>query len=114
MPADPASVPTVTLHPREHLDFHELTDEHGAELGVVLVRVQRALASIPGAGRVHVYKWGDGGAHLHVVLVARPEGMRQLWGMFLPVWMYILPPLPAGEWAAIREHVGRQLNAGGS
>ncbi len=111
MPADPASVPTVTLHPREHLDFHELTDEHGAELGVVLVRVQRALASIPGAGRVHVYKWGDGGAHLHVVLVARPEGMRQLWGMFLPVWMHILPPLPADDWKLIRHHVAAHLGA---
>jgi len=109
MPSEPASLPLLTLHTREHLDFHELTDTLGAELGVLLVRAQRALGSIPGVGRVHVYKWGDGGAHLHVILAARPLGMRQLWGMFLSAWVYILPPLPAGEWAAIREHVAAKL-----
>lgn len=111
MPPTPASVPTVVLHTREHLDFHELTDDLGAELGVLLVRAQRALGSIAGVGRVHVYKWGDGGAHLHVILVARPEGMIQLKGMFLPVWMYVLPPLPAEEWEAIRSHVSASLAA---
>lgn len=109
MPSEPASLPVLTLHTREHLDFHELTDEQGAELGVLLVRGQRALSSIAGVGRVHVYKWGDGGAHLHVVLLARPHGMRQLWGMFSSVWLYTLPPLPAGDWAAIRAHVRSQL-----
>ena len=79
-----ASVPTVVLHTRAHLIFHDLTDEYSAELGVLLVRVQRALGSIPGVGRVHVYKWGDGGAHLHVVVVARTQGMRQLWGCSSP------------------------------
>lgn len=111
MPSAPASIPTLVLHPCGHLDFHDLTDEQGAELGVLLVRAQRALASIPGVGRVHVYKWGDGGAHLHVVLVARPEGMIQLKGMFLPVWMYVLPPLPAEEWEAMRAHVAASLAA---
>ena len=114
MPSEPASLPVLTLHPREHLDFHELDDEQGAELGVLLIRGQRALASIPGVGRVHVYKWGDGGAHLHVLLLARPHGMRQLWGMFSSVWLYTLPPLPDGDWAAIREHVRIQLSGAGS
>ncbi len=95
------------------LQSGRLTDEHGAELGVLAVRAQRALASIAGVGRVHVYKWGDGGAHLHVILVARPEGMIQLKGMFLPVWMYILPPLPADQWTAIRDHVAAELAAAG-
>ena len=111
MPAAPESLPALTLHPRAHVDFHELSLDQGAELGVLMVRAQRALSSIPGVGRVHVYKWGDGGAHLHVVLVARPEGMIQLKGMFLSVWMYALPPLPAEEWDAMREHVGAHLAA---
>lgn len=51
MPGEPESLPTLTLHTRDHLDFHELDDRFGAELGVLLVRAQRALASIPGVGR---------------------------------------------------------------
>ena len=111
MPVDPESLPTVTLHPREHLDFHELSLELGAELGALMVRAQRALGSIEGVGRVHVYKWGDGGAHLHVVLIARPCGMIQLKGMFLSVWTFTLPPLPADQWEAVRGHVTRELAA---
>ncbi len=93
------------------MDFHELTDEQGAELGVLLVRSQRALATIEGVGRVHVYKWGDAGAHLHVMLFARPAGMMQLRGTFLPLWADILPPLPADQWEAVRAHVAATLGA---
>ena len=46
MPADPQSLPALTVHPRDHLDFHELTQDLGAELGVLLVRGQRALGSL--------------------------------------------------------------------
>jgi diadenosine tetraphosphate (Ap4A) HIT family hydrolase len=109
MSPEPQSVPGVTLHTRAHLDFHDLTDDMGAELGVLLVRAQRALASIAGVGRVHVYKWGDGGAHLHIFVVARPAGMIQLKGMFLSTWMFALPALPAADWEAMRRHVTGQL-----
>lgn len=103
----------MVLHPRAHLDFGDLTDEMGAEMGVLLVRIQRCLAGIEGVARVHVYKWGDGGSHLHVLVVARPRGMMQLRGMFLSTWMHILPPLPADLWQAIRLHVVASLAAGG-
>ena len=109
MSLDPASVPALTIHTRAHLDFGELTDELGAELGVILVRGQRALASIAGVGRVHVYKWGDGAAHLHIFLVARPAGMIQLKGMYLSTWMFALPALPAEDWEAMRRHVAGEL-----
>lgn len=109
MPAEPASLPGVVLHSRDHLDFADLTEELGGELGVLLVRAERALGSIAGVGRVHVYKWGDGGAHLHVFVVARPEGMMQLRGMFLTTWMFVLPPLPAELWQAVRAQVASAL-----
>ena len=109
MSPEPQSVPGVTLHPQAHVDFHELTDDQGAELGVLMVRAQRALASIEGVGRVHVYKWGDGGAHLHIFLVARPAGMIQLKGMYLTTWMFALPALPADDWEAMRRHVAAAL-----
>ena len=111
MSPTPGSVPNLVLHPRDHIDFADLTEQQGAEMGVLLVRMERALASIDGVGRVHVYKWGDGGAHLHVLVVARPRGMTQLRGMFLSTWMEVLPPLPAEEWAAIRAHLGARLAA---
>jgi len=112
MPPLPGSLPTLVLHPRDHVDFADLTEEQGGEMGVLLVRMERALSSIEGVGRVHVYKWGDGGAHLHVLAVARPLGMMQLRGMFLSTWMDVLPPLPAEEWAALRSHLAAHLAAG--
>ena len=112
MSEEPMSLPAVWLQPRDHFDFDALTDEGAAEMGVLLVRIHRALASIEGVGRVHVNRWGDGGAHLHLFVVARPLGMVQLRGMFLPAWMYALPPLPEGLWTAIRSHVAARLGAG--
>jgi diadenosine tetraphosphate (Ap4A) HIT family hydrolase len=111
MAEEPASLPAVTLHPRRHLDFSDLSDDLGAGLGVLLVRAQRALAGIAGVGRVHVYKWGDGSAHLHVILVARPLGMMQLRGMYLSTWTDMLPPLPPEEWLAMRSQVRAALAA---
>jgi diadenosine tetraphosphate (Ap4A) HIT family hydrolase len=100
LPAQPAVLPSVVLHPRQHLDLHDLTEARGAEMGVLLVRIQRSLAAIEGVGRVHIYKWGDGGAHLHVLVAARPAGMMQLRGLFLSTWMDILPPLDPHLWQA--------------
>lgn len=111
MSDEPMSLPAVVVHSRAHLDFDELTDPLGAEMGVLLVRIQRVLASIEGVGRVHVNKWGDGGAHLHVFVVGRPQGMMQLRGMFLTTWMHVLPPLPLELWKAIRSRVAMALAA---
>ncbi len=110
VPEEPQALPGLTIHPRHHLDLGDLSDELGAEMGVLLVRSERALSSIEGVGRVHVYKWGDGGAHLHVFVVARPRGMMQLRGMFLTTWLHILPPLPPEQWLAIRARIGSRLN----
>ena len=45
--------------------------------------------------RAHVYRIGDGGAHLHVWFFARPEGQAQLYGSWLVVWDDLLPEYPA-------------------
>ena len=52
---------------------------------------------------------GDGGAHLHIFLVARPAGMIQLKGMYMTTWMFALPALPTADWAAMRRHVAAAL-----
>ncbi|MBZ9645616.1 hypothetical protein [Streptomyces sp. PSKA30] len=72
----------VMLQPRGHYD---LPAERAAELGPLLQRVERAILVLDGVARVHINRWGDGGAHLHFWLMARPAGMLQLRGTFLPV-----------------------------
>ncbi len=111
MPEGPMALPNVWLHSRQHLDFEGLTDELAAEMGVRMAWIQRALSGIGGVRRVHLHRWGDGGAHLHALLVARPDGMMQLRGMFLMTWLHALPPLPAAVWDAMREHVARSLRS---
>jgi hypothetical protein len=49
---------------------------------------------------MHVDKWGDGGAHLHVLLYARPVGFPQLRGTCLALWDDILPATPREVWDA--------------
>lgn len=97
------------LMPREHLDFPDLDDEMAAELGVLSVRIARAAEALPGVARVHVNKFGDGGAHLHLFLVGRPVGMPQLWGSCLLLWEEMLPRVPAEESAAAVRAVAEAL-----
>lgn len=99
--ADRTTVPTFLLEPRAHVDLGGLDDEAAGELGRLVVRLERALAAVPGVGRVHVHRWGDGLAHLHVFFFARPEGLPQLRGYTMPVWANHLPEIPDDEWQAI-------------
>ncbi len=112
-PAEPAGVPAFLLWPRAHLDLGDLDDRYAAELGRLVVRIERAIAAVEGVARVHVNRWGDGGAHLHVWFLARPAGMVQLRGSSLPDWLDILPPLPARQWRAIGRQVAATLAASG-
>ncbi len=92
---EPLRLPfAAMLMPRAHLDLGDLDDVHAAELGKLIVRIDRAVRTLPAVGRVHVNKWGDGGAHLHVVFLARPSGLLQLRGSSLPLWEEMLPPVP--------------------
>lgn len=106
-----STVPDLLLEPRAHMDLGDLDDELAGELGRLVVRVDRALAGVPGIGRVHVHRWGDGLAHLHVFFFARPAGLLQLRGLVMPVWANHLPPLPGDERAAIVAAVVRALRA---
>ncbi len=104
-----ATVPYLMLEPRDHVDLGSLDDDMAAELGRLVVRVERALAAIPGVGRVHVHRWGDGLAHLHVFFFARPAGLPQLHGLTMPIWANHLTPLPDEERTAIVDAVVRAL-----
>ena len=85
----------VMLQPREHYDLTDLSDELAAELGVFSTHIARHIQALPHISRAHVYRIGDGGAHLHVWFFARPEGQAQLYGSWLTVWDDLLPEYPA-------------------
>ncbi len=92
---EPLRLPfAAMLMPRAHLDLGDLDDVHASEIGQLIVRIDQAVRKLPTVARVHVNKWGDGGAHLHVVCYGRPSGLLQLRGSCLPVWEEMLPPVP--------------------
>lgn len=89
-------VPLVLmLHTRDHYDMADLSDEMAAELGVLSTHLVRHIQALPHISRAHVYRIGDGAAHLHIWFFARPEGQTQLFGSWLPVWDDLLPEYPA-------------------
>jgi diadenosine tetraphosphate (Ap4A) HIT family hydrolase len=91
-----AGTPLVLmLHPREHYDLAELPDELAGELGVLSTHIARHIQALPHISRAHVYRIGDGGAHLHVWFFGRPEGQAQLYGSWMVIWDDLLPEYPA-------------------
>jgi hypothetical protein len=95
----PSGLPMVlVLESRSHFDLGDLPNLLAAELGVMTVRLERAVRSLDGVARVHVNRWGDGSAHLHMWFLARPYGRLQLRGTFLSLWDDILPPISEAQW----------------
>ena len=64
----------LMLYPRDHYDLENLPDDRAAELGRLTTQLARHVQALPHIARSHVYRIGDGGAHLHVWFFARPEG----------------------------------------
>jgi len=54
----------LMLYPRGHYDMADLPDELAAELGVLSTHLVRHVEALPHIARAHVYRLGDGGAHL--------------------------------------------------
>ena len=89
---------TVWLASREHFDsFADMPAGYAAAFGGVAAKVERAILAQGDVGRVHLYRWGDGGAHFHVWFLPRPLGMTEARGMYLPIWEDILPNVPDAE-----------------
>lgn len=112
--AEPAGLPFIgQLEPREHHDLDNLPAELTADLGRMMVRLDRAVTGLGGVARVHFNRWGDGTAHLHWWVFARPEGMLQLRGVTLPLWNEIVPRLSEAQWKANLAGVADTLAAEG-
>ena len=84
----------LILEPKAHYDLTDLPDDMAAELGILVVHIARAIESLPHIARAHVYRVGDGGAHLHVFFFARPAGFSQLRGSCFVLWDDLLPEIP--------------------
>jgi diadenosine tetraphosphate (Ap4A) HIT family hydrolase len=108
----PSGAPLILmLVPQTHHDFTTLPMDLAAEMGQIMVALGAAIEALPSVERVHVSKWGDGGAHAHIFFLARPTRMPQLRGTMLAVWEDFLPPIPsevrdANDRAVIQDLVG--------
>jgi diadenosine tetraphosphate (Ap4A) HIT family hydrolase len=87
----------LVLESIAHYDLADLPDELAAEMGLLTVRIARAIEALPHIARAHVSRWGDGSAHLHVFFLARPAGFAQLRGTCLAIWDDLLPPVPSAH-----------------
>jgi diadenosine tetraphosphate (Ap4A) HIT family hydrolase len=101
---------TVWLATRVHVDsFKDLPPEVAAAFGPLAGRIERAILSLGDVARVHVYRWGDGGAHFHVWFLPRPLGMVEAKNHMLPLWEDVLPPVSDEEMAAVARQVAAAL-----
>jgi diadenosine tetraphosphate (Ap4A) HIT family hydrolase len=101
---------TVWLASRVHVDsFADLPEPLAADFGRVVGRVERAILSLGDIARVHLYRWGDGGAHFHVWFLPRPLGMVEASGMMLPLWEEVLPNVTDEELAAAAKRIAAAM-----
>jgi len=71
--------------------------EAASDFGGVAAKVELGILSLGDVARVHLYRWGDGGAHFHVWFIPRPLGMLEARGMMLPLWEDVLPNVTDDE-----------------
>ena len=103
---------TVWVASREHVDtLGDLPADAQAAFGRLVARLERAILARGDVGRVHLYRWGDGGAHFHVWLMARPLGMLEANGMMLPLWEDLLPSATDEECRVAAEEVAARMEA---
>jgi hypothetical protein len=106
----PGGLPLILiLQPFEHLDFSDMDDELAAEYGRISTWLHRIMERMDNIGRVHVCRWGDGTAHLHVWFIARTARLPHIIGSMAVEWNEMLPPVPVDVWRADLEHVADHL-----
>jgi hypothetical protein len=108
----PTGLPAIViLETREHHDLPDLPAQRAAELGPLILRVERAVRTVGEIGNVHVCRWGDGSEHFHLWFMARPARMPQLSMSFAAIWDDVLPPLPEEVWRANLDAVASAMHS---
>ena len=74
-------------------------------------RVERAILATGDVGRVHLARWGEGGAHFHLWFLARPLGRLDMANHALPVWEDALPAHDQAEIDAVGEKIAAAMVA---
>ncbi len=101
----------VWLASRVHVDsFSELPPALASDFGKVAARIERAILSLGEIARVHLNRWGDGGAHFHVWFIPRPLGMLEARGMMLPIWEDVLPNVSDEELRKAAEKIAAAMS----
>jgi len=101
---------TVWIASREHVDsFKDLPADAAAEFASLAGRIEEAILARGDVARVHLYRWGDGGAHFHVWFLPRPLGMVEAKNHMLPLWEDVLPTVSDEEMAAAAREVAAAL-----
>jgi diadenosine tetraphosphate (Ap4A) HIT family hydrolase len=109
-PRETLSLPFVAfLMPRRHADLSDLRRTEAGRMGELLPLVERAVTEVLDVPRVQVFRYGDGEEHLHWWVLARPTGVAQLRGSFLPLWDDLLPTRPREDSRADLLAVARRL-----
>jgi hypothetical protein len=103
-------VKQVFLETRAHVDLLDMPATEAAELGPMLQRIERAMLATGDVGRVHIHRWGDGGAHFHLWLYGRPLGDPQMLGFGLVLWAMLLPRMNETEWASAMDAIAAHLD----
>jgi hypothetical protein len=99
----------LVLSPLEHHDLPSVPADLAAEMGQLVVAVADAVEHVPSVGRVHLAKYGDGGAHLHLLFFGRPARVLQFRGSPLLDWEENLPRLPLAVLQANARVVAQRL-----
>jgi diadenosine tetraphosphate (Ap4A) HIT family hydrolase len=100
----------IWIASREHFDsFADMPEHIASTFASVIARAERAMLSLGDVGRVHLYRWGDGGAHFHVWMLPRPLGMLEATGMFLPLWEDALPNKTDDELEAAAKRIAAAM-----
>ena len=103
---------TLWLASKTHFDsFADMPADEATTLAGVIGRVERAILATGDVGRVHLARWGEGGAHFHLWFLARPLGRLDMAGHALPVWEDALPARDQAEIDAIGEKIAAALVA---
>jgi diadenosine tetraphosphate (Ap4A) HIT family hydrolase len=102
----------VWLASKEHVDsFADLCQAAAEDFGKVAGSVEKAILALGGIARVHLNRWGDGGAHFHVWFIPRPLGMLEAQGMMLPLWEDVLPNVPDEQLREAAERVAAMMDS---